>query len=150
MVQFGGLRSVAGAKSAVLSIITGGGKWVELTIRADPMYQHLLLTAEKKFWYCVKTGEIPHVFGVEQPRPRLDAVRIVDMSGSNSWADFASIYRETRPAYLEHEAAKTELKKLVPEDAKEAIGHGLRAKRSKSGAISFDLMDMEVAHAPLQ
>jgi hypothetical protein len=28
----------------------------------------------------------------------------------------------------------------VPEDAKEASGHGLRAKRSKSGAISFELL----------
>src|SRR5258708_2491561 len=44
------------------------------------------------------------------------------------------------------EKHKAELKKLVPEDAKEALGHGLRAKRSKSGAISFDVM----ANAPLQ
>ena len=29
----------------------------------------------------------------------------------------------------------------MPEDAKEAIGHGIRAKRSKSGAISFDLLE---------
>ena len=29
----------------------------------------------------------------------------------------------------------------MPEDAKEAIGHGVRAKRSKSGAISFDLLE---------
>jgi hypothetical protein len=76
-------------------------------------------------------------------------VRIVDMSGSNSWAEFAATYRRTRPAFQEHESAKADLKKLVPEDAKEAIGHGLRAKRSKSGAISFDLMEMEVADAPL-
>jgi predicted phage-related endonuclease len=141
---------VANAKSAVLSIITGGGKWVELTIHADPLYQHLLLTAEKKFWRCVLDGEVPRLFGVEPPRPRLEAVRIVDMSASNSWAEFASAYRESRPAYLQHEAAKAELKKLLPEDAKEAIGHGVRAKRSKSGAVSFDLMDMEANHAPLQ
>ncbi len=75
--------------------------------------------------------------------------RIVDMSASNSWAEFATSYRGSRPAYLEHEAAKAELKKLMPEDAKEATGHGVRAKRSKSGAISFDLMDLEAAHAPL-
>jgi predicted phage-related endonuclease len=141
---------VANAKSAVLSIITGGGKWVELTIHADPLYQHLLLTAEKKFWRCVRDGEVPRLFGVEPPRPRLEAVRIVDMSASNSWAEFASTYRGSRPAYLKHEAAKAELKKLMPEDAKEAIGHGVRAKRSKSGAISFDLMDVEANHAPLQ
>ncbi len=46
---------VIAARSAVLSIITGGGKWVEIKIYADPLYQHLLLTAEKKFWRCVQT-----------------------------------------------------------------------------------------------
>src|SRR6266478_10107841 len=137
------------SRSAVLSIITGGGKWVELKISADSLYQHLLLTAEKKFWRCVRDGEMPRLFGVEPPRPRLEAVRIVDMSASNSWAEFAASYRGSRPAYLEHEAAKAELKKLMPEDAKEAIGHGVRAKRSKSGTISFDLMDLEAAHASL-
>jgi hypothetical protein len=127
-----------------------GGKWAEITIHADPLYQHLLLTAEKKFWRCVMDGETPTLFGVEPPRPRLEAVRIVDMSASNSWAEFASTYRRTRPAHQEHEGAKADLKKLVPEDAKEATGHGLRAKRSKSGAISFDLLDVEAADAPLQ
>ena len=38
----------------------------------------------------------------------------------------------------------------MPEDAKEAFGHGVRAKRSKSGAISFELLEMEAGHAPLQ
>jgi predicted phage-related endonuclease len=141
---------VANANLAALSIITGGGKWVELTICADPLYQHLLLTAEKKFWRCVMDGETPRLFGVEPPRPRLEAVRIVDMSASNSWAEFAATYRDSRPLFLQHETAKAELKKLMPEDAKEAIGHGLRAKRSKSGAVSFDLMDLEASHAPLQ
>jgi predicted phage-related endonuclease len=139
---------VIASRSAVLSIITGGGKWVEITIHADPLYQHLLLTAEKKF--CVQNGETPRLFGVEPPRPRLEAVRIVDMTASNSWAEFAAVYRRTRHAHQEHEGAKADLKKLVPEDAKEATGHGLRAKRSKSGAISFDLMDTEAADAPLQ
>jgi hypothetical protein len=140
---------VANARSAVLSIITGGGKWVEMTIHADPLYQHLLITAEKKFWRCVQSGELPRLFGVEPPRPRLEAVRVVDMSASNSWAGLAATYRRTRPAYQEHEAAKTDLKNLVPEDAKEATGHGLRAKRSKSGAVSFDLLDVEAANAAL-
>jgi len=62
------------------------------------------------------------------------------MSGSNSWAEFAGIFSRTRTAYLEHDSARAELKKLVPEDAREASGHGVRARRSKSGAISFDLV----------
>jgi len=139
---------VTNAKDAVLSIITGGGKWVEISVAADSLYQHLLLTAEKKFWRCVESGEPPRLFGVEPPRPRIEAVRIVDMSSSNAWAEFAALFRQTRPAFLQHENAKTELKALMPEDAKEAIGHGLRAKRSKSGAVSFELL--ELSHAALQ
>jgi hypothetical protein len=134
---------VTAARTAVLSIITGGGKWAVMTIPADPLYQHLLITAEKKFWRCVETGETPHLFGVEPPRPKVEAVRIVDMSGSNAWAEFASLMRQTRTAALDHERAKAELKALLPEDAKEASGHGVRAKRSKSGAISFDLTASE-------
>ena len=127
--------------AAALSIITGGGKWV-VAVRADPLYQHLLLTAEKKFWRCVMSGEVPRL----PPRARLEAVRSVDMSASNSWAEFSATYRRTRDVYLEYEGAKAELKKLVPEDA--AFGHGLKAKRSKSGAISFDLL--QVSDAPVQ
>jgi hypothetical protein len=135
---------VANAKAAALSIITGGGKWVEIAIPADPLYQHLLLTAEKKFWRCVESGEPPRLFTVEPPRPRLAAVRIVDMSASNAWAELAGTFRHTRQAFLEHEKSKAELKELMPEDAKEAIGHGIRAKRSKSGAISFDVLEAGV------
>src|SRR3954467_4142992 len=140
---------VVGSKHAVLSIITGGGKWVEISVNADPLYQHLLLTAEKRFRRCVQTGEIPRPFGVEPPRARIEAVRTVDMSGSNSWAEFAAVYCRTRSAALEHDKAKAELKVLMPEDAKEAFGHGVRAKRSKSGAVSFDVMAVEGGHAPL-
>jgi predicted phage-related endonuclease len=141
---------VVAARSAVLSIITGGGKWVEIGTHADPLYQHLIVTAERKFWRCVESGEPPRLFGVEPPKPRIEAVRIVDMSTSNSWSEFAALFRDTRQAFLDHERSKTELKALLPEDAKEAIGHGVRAKRSKSGAISFDLLEAENSHAALQ
>jgi predicted phage-related endonuclease len=141
---------VSNVRLAVLSIITGGGKWVEISIPADSLYQHLLLTAEKKFWRCVETGEPPRLFGIEPPRARIEAVRVVDMSASNSWADFAGIFLRTREAYAEHEQAKTELKALLPEDAKEGIGHGIRARRSKNGAVSFDVLETEAAHAPVQ
>jgi predicted phage-related endonuclease len=141
---------VTNAKEAVLSVITGGGKWVEITIPADSLYQHLLLTAEKKFWRCVESGEPPRLFGVEPPRPRMEAVRVVDMSSSNSWAEFADVFLWTREAAVEHERAKAELKALLPEDAKEGIGHGIRARRSKSGAISFDVLETEAPHAPVQ
>ena len=141
---------VVAARSAVLSVITGGGKWVEITTHADPLYQHLIFTAERKFWRCVENGEPPALFAVEPPRPRIEAVRVVDMGSSKAWAEFADVFIRTREAHLEHEKAKAELKSLVPEDARQAIGHGVRAKRSKSGAFTFDLLKPEDADAAVQ
>jgi len=137
-------------RSAVLSIITGGGKWVEISIPMDPLYLTVLVSAEKKFWRCVQSGEPPHLINAEPPRPRIEAIRIVDMSSSNSWAELAALFRNTRSAFLDHERAKSELKALIPEDAKEAIGHGVRAKRSRSGAVSFDVLETEASHAAVQ
>ncbi len=137
-------------RTSVLSIITGGGKWVEITIPMDPLYLSVLVSAEKKFWRCVNLGEPPHLINAEPPRPRIEAIRIVDMTASNSWAEFAALFRNTRSAFLDHERAKSELKALMPEDAKEAIGHGVKAKRSKSGAVSFDVLETEATHAAVQ
>jgi hypothetical protein len=125
---------------------------VEIKTHADPLYQHLIFTAERKFWRCVENGESPRLFGVEPPAPRIEAVRIVDMSASNAWAEFAAVFSRTRSAHLEHEQAKAELKSLMPADAKEATGNGIRAKRSKSGAVSFDLLANEEgsSHAAVQ
>jgi predicted phage-related endonuclease len=137
-------------RTSVLSIITGGGKWVEITIPTDPLYLTVLVSAEKKFWRCVQSGETPHLINAEPPRPRIEAIRIVDMSSSYSWAEFAALFRSTRSAFLEHERAKSELKALVPEDVREAVGHGVRAKRSKSGAVSFDVLEAEASRAAIQ
>jgi putative phage-type endonuclease len=137
-------------RTSALSIITGGGKWVEITIPMDPLYLSVLVSAEKKFWRCVQSGETPHLVNAEPPRPRIEALRVIDMSASNSWAEFAALFRNTRSAFLDHERAKGELKTLMPEDAKEAIGHGVRARRSKSGAVSFDVLETEASHAPVE
>jgi hypothetical protein len=150
MAQLQHNMRVINATEAALSIITGGGHWLYVKIAADSLYQHLLVTAERNFWRSVVTGEAPRLFNAEPPRPRVTAVRLVDMSGSNSWAEFAGIFQRTRGAYNEHEKAKTELKALMPDDAREASGHGVRAKRSKSGAVSFDVTTNEEPHADVQ
>jgi predicted phage-related endonuclease len=137
-------------RSSVLSVITGGGKWVEIAVPMDPLYLAVLVASEKRFWRCVQSGEVPHLVNVESPRPRIEAIRIVDMSASNSWAEFAVLFRHTHEAFLDHERAKSELRALMPEDAREAIGHGVRGRRSRSGAVSFDVLAKEAVHAPIQ
>jgi predicted phage-related endonuclease len=131
---------VSGARKAYLSVLTGGGKWVSIEVETDPIYQTVLVQVERIFWRCVRTGQVPRVFGAEPPRAKLPIVRIVDMSASNAWAEYAAIFARTRSAHAEHEGAKAELKALVPAEAREAFGHGVRAKRSRAGAISFEMM----------
>src|SRR3979490_3341804 len=77
---------VTNSRLAALSVITGGGKWVEIKISADPLHQHLLLTAEKKFWRCVESGEPPRLFGVEPPRARIAALKVVARNSPNARA----------------------------------------------------------------
>ena len=138
---------VMNTKLSALSIITGGGKWVEITIAADALYQHLLLTAEKNSGAASRAGSRPACSGSSRPS-RASPPGVVDMTGSNSWAEFATIFCNTRNAFLAHERAKTELKALMPEDAKEAFGHGVRGKRSKSGAVSFERSGHWRRHSP--
>jgi hypothetical protein len=131
-------------------VITGGGKWVEIKITADSLYQHLLLTAEKKFWRRMESSVPPRLWCRTTTGPH--------RGGADRRYEFVQclggVLHRLPPhprAYLEHENAKTELKGLMPEDAKEASGHGLRAKRSKSGAVSFDVLSAEgTSHAPVQ
>lgn len=81
---------VMSARSALLSIITGDGKLIEMTVLSDPLYQHLLLTAEKKFLRCVERGEPPVLFGIEVPRPNLDSIRVTDVFNTDQWANLAA------------------------------------------------------------
>jgi hypothetical protein len=101
---------VAHLRSAVLSIITGGGKWVEITIPMDPLYLSVLVSAEKKFWWCVQSGEPPHLINAEPLRPRMEVVCFVDMSSSNSWAKVAVLFRNTLTPSLITSAQRSSLK----------------------------------------
>ena len=131
---------VTGAKRAYLSILTGAARWTLVEVEADPVYQTVLLQVERFFWRSVMTGEPPRLFNAEPPKVRVEAVRVVDMAASNAWAENAAVFSRTRAAHHQHEASKKELKALVPEDAREARGHGVVARRSKAGAVSVDLL----------
>jgi predicted phage-related endonuclease len=60
---------VANTKNSVLSIITGGGKWVELAIEADPIYQTVLIAAEKAFGRRSRSVNHPFRSTVSRPSP---------------------------------------------------------------------------------
>src|ERR1700756_4001563 len=84
MAQVQHNMGVTHLRTSVLSIITGGGKWAPIAIPTDPPYLTALVSAEKQFWPCVQSGEVPNLIMAQPPRPRIEAIRIVDMSSLNS------------------------------------------------------------------
>ena len=128
--------AVAKRDRAVLSVIFGNHKYEMFDVASDWLYQLELLEIEEEFWNCVLTGREP-VAGPAPPCPRPIGTREVCLEGNNSWASAACDWIDHREAAKTHAAAITQLKSLVEEDVARAFGHGIEAKRSKSGAISI-------------
>ena len=150
MAQFQHNMWVTNARGAALSIITGGGKWVEIQISADPALPASPFDRGKEILALRGEWRVP--FPVR--RRAASAPHRGHPHCGHEFVQFLGGVRGPVPQYARRlsrsRAGKEELKILIPEDAKEAIGHGVRAKRSKSGAVSFDALDTEAARASIQ
>ena len=132
--------AVADCEMAVLSVIFGNHKYEIFEIAADWLYQLELLEAEEEFWDCVQTGRQPVAPPVPLP-PKPVGVREVCLEGNNSWASAAVDWLQDRDAAKRHAAACGTIKMLVEADVARAFGHGIEARRSKSGALSIRELD---------
>jgi predicted phage-related endonuclease len=128
--------AVTGYQQAALSVIFGNHKYEIFEIASDWLYQQELLEAEQQFWDCVQTGREP-VAWPAPPAPRPIGTREVCLEGNNAWASAAVDWLEHRAAAKTHASACTSIKELVEQDVMRAFGHGIEAKRSKSGAITI-------------
>ncbi len=128
--------AVSKAESAVLSVIFGNHKFEIFEVAADWLYQLDLLQAEEDFWNCVLSGREPVPASVP-PAPRPVGTREVCLQGNNAWASAAVDWLQNREAARIHSAACGLIKNLVKDDVTRAFGHGIEAKRSRSGAISI-------------
>ena len=122
------------APKAYLSVIIGTFDHAVFEIEADPIFQSQLIDATRRFMDCVTTGEPPVVSEIKTP---VVPVRKVDMSNSNSWAQQANIWLSNKGYAKAFETATKEIKSLVEDDAIEAYGAGIVAKRAKNGNISI-------------
>jgi predicted phage-related endonuclease len=128
--------AVCEAERAMLSVIFGNHKYEMIEVASDWLYQLELLEAEQNFWDCVASGEEP-VIADPPAAPRPIGTREVCLEGNNAWASAALDWLEHRQAAKIHGAATTLIKTLVEDDVGRAFGHGIEAKRSKSGAITI-------------
>jgi predicted phage-related endonuclease len=128
--------AVAKSDRAYLSVIFGNHKWEVLEIAADWLYQEELLIAETRFYDCVRHREPPVAMPPPLP-PKPVGVREISLEGNNAWASAAHDWLVNGPAARLHASAAAALKKLVEADVSRAFGHGVEARRSKSGAITL-------------
>jgi hypothetical protein len=132
--------AVVGAETAFLSVLFGNHKFEAVEVAADWLYQLDLLEAESDFWDCVLAGIEPVPTPVPAP-PKPVGVREVCLEGNNTWAVAAADWLENRVAAKTHASATKVLKELVEDDVARAFGHGVEAKRSRSGAITVRELD---------
>jgi hypothetical protein len=128
--------AVAKAERAILSVIFGNHKWEVFEVASDWLYQEDLLIAEARFWDCVRTGERPVPAPVPPP-PKPVGVREICFDGNNAWASAAVDWLTHRDAAKTHASAASLIRTLMEEDVGRAFGHGIEAKRSKSGAVTI-------------
>ena len=128
--------AVTGAERAILSVIFGNHKFEAIEVAADWLYQLDLLEAEEKFWDCVVSGREP-VAAPVPASPKPVGVREICLEGNNAWAVAAADWLSNRDAARIHSVATKTIKGLVEEDVARAFGHGIEAKRSRSGAVTI-------------
>ena len=94
-----------------------------------------MITRGLAFMLCVRTRTPPVV--LDAVPPPADASKIYDMTGDNRWSDAAVSWIVTKPAARECDDAEKLLKSLVPADAKQCSGHGVRITRDRAGRLSL-------------
>jgi hypothetical protein len=127
---------VTETEECALSVIMGASEPVVEFIPADADYQKEMLERGAAFMLCVKTRN-PPVELPPPPPPPVIPTRKVDMTGSNMWANAAGRWLENREAARAAKEAEGELKSVVPEDAREAYGHGVLIKRDRARRLKL-------------
>ena len=128
--------AVVDVDRAVLSVIFGNSRYEMFEVAADWLYQLDLFKAEQAFWSAVLSGE-PPVALPAPPTPRPIATRELSFEGNNAWSAAAADWLEHNAAARTHASACRTLKELIGDDVRRAFGHGIEARRSKSGAITI-------------
>lgn len=131
--------NVTGRPFCYLSVVTGGAQYAQVKIAADPFYQAALMDAERAFWRCVEEGRSPTPAKVDVPTVKLSELKFVDAKDlpcANEFADHAATLIETDAAVKKHEKAKKALVALMPADAKEATGFGVKLTRNAKSIVT--------------
>jgi|10_taG_2_1085330.scaffolds.fasta_scaffold05152_10 predicted phage-related endonuclease len=130
--------NVLDKQDSYISAIFGNSKWECIRIPRDQDFIDKMMELQHKFWKCVIMDIPPKDGGIEETiEPTKPIVRKVDMTGNNQWASLSLEFIDNQQYAKLFEDAKSDLKKLVPIDARETTGHGIIATRDKRGACTI-------------
>lgn len=127
---------LSGARQAILTVLTGTPSHEWVVVDWNQTYADAVLRQLEDFHTCVQLRVPPDGSAPLTPPP-ISAMKSYDMTGNNNWAFHADVWAANKDAVDAFKAAEKALKEAMPDDASEASGHGVVAKRSKSNAISI-------------
>jgi predicted phage-related endonuclease len=120
-----------------LSALFGNVRWAYFEVARDDDYIATLIERETAFWKHVTEDTPPVDPEAEVVNIALDDMREVDMQGNNEWAMNAGAWVDHEEGKRTFDAATRGIKELIEADVKMAHGHGIIARKSKSGAITI-------------
>lgn len=123
------------ATRCALSVIMGASEPIVEIIEYDPEYGLELQTRAAAFMAHVRARTSPVI--LPAIAPPIIPTREVDMSASNEWGSAAAAWMEHSPHVKPAKDAESELKKLMPDDAKLAAGAGIKITRNRAGSMSL-------------
>ncbi len=127
--------AITKSTKCALSVIMGAQEPVVEIIEYDPGYGLELMNRAVAFMAHVRARTNPVV--LPAVAPPIIPTREVDMSGNNEWGNFAGAWLASKDAAKIAKDAESEIKKLVPADAKLAIGAGVKITRNRAGSLSL-------------
>lgn len=123
------------AERAALLIVHGGAEPTEHEVYWDNAYESALWERVDGFWACVESLTPP--FPLPAVAAPVKPEKIVDFTGSNSFAADAAVWLSTKQAAADNKEAEKALKAQVPADAARCFGYGVAISRNKAGSLSL-------------
>lgn len=127
----------------LLSILRGGNEPTFHEVKIDRNYTESLIELGKFFMACMELGYYPD----EMERPEIpvppeerEPVDMTETTHDPKWKQWAGLWVQTAGAADTFKKAESEIKKLVPKNASEAFGHGIRVKVAKNNSKKIEVM----------
>lgn len=138
-----------GIERAVFSVIEAAQAPKLDQVEYDAAYGAELWRRAREFWRCVETMTAPA--GLDEPAAAdtfLEApvaappvTKEYDMDGNNEWADHAGAWLANIEAACKADVAESEIKKLMPKDAKRSFGYGVEIVRDRANRLKLKALE---------